>query len=170
VLLSGEQGVCDCTPRAATPTPGLVWMAIAAHAEADGGAGRRVAACLLLLAALQVYVSGSVESWTVAGGFGQRRFVALTAVLVIGLAALARAAAAPTARRVLAAVVAVAIYWNVALTVEFAIGLMDRQRLSPAANAYDAFVTLPAQLPSLAYRYLFDRASFYRPPPDAGRR
>ena len=41
----------------------------------------------LLMVALQIYVGGSVESWTVAGAFGQRRFVALTVLLGIGLAA-----------------------------------------------------------------------------------
>ena len=40
------------------------------------------------MVALQVYIGGSVESWTVAGAFGQRRFVALTPLLVIGLAVL----------------------------------------------------------------------------------
>jgi hypothetical protein len=53
------------------------------------------------------------------------------------------------------------VYWNIALSAEFAIGLMDRQRLQPARNAYDAFVTIPREAPSLAYRYLFDRQSFY---------
>jgi hypothetical protein len=53
------------------------------------------------------------------------------------------------------------VYWNVALSAEFAIGAMDRQRLQPARNAYDAFVTIPLEAPSLAYRYLFDRQSFY---------
>ena len=38
---------------------------------------RRIGWCALLMVALQIYVSGSVESWTVAGAFGQRRFVAL---------------------------------------------------------------------------------------------
>jgi hypothetical protein len=50
----------------------------------------------------------------------------------------------------------------VALIIEFGTGLMNRQRLDPAKNAYDAFVTIPGRVPSLAYRYLFDRASFYR--------
>ena len=49
---------------------------------------------MLLMVALQVYVSGAVESWTVAGAFGQRRFVAVTIFLVVGLAAFRRAAAA----------------------------------------------------------------------------
>jgi len=48
------------------------------------------------------------------------------------------------------------------LMAEFATGLMDRQRLEPARNAYDAFVTVPRMAPDLAYRYLFNRASFYK--------
>ena len=57
------------------------------------------------MVALQVYVSGAVESWTVAGAFGQRRFVAMTILLVVGLAALRDATArtdrarAPAERR-----------------------------------------------------------------------
>jgi hypothetical protein len=39
---------------------------------------------------------------------------------------------------------------------------MDRQRLELHRNAYDVFVTVPAMTPHLVYRYLFDRASFYR--------
>jgi hypothetical protein len=61
-------------------------------------------------------------------------------------------------------VTVLAVYWNLALIAEFSIGLMDRQRLEPRKNAYDAFVTLPRMAPSLVYRYLFDRASFYKQP------
>ena len=156
VLFSPEHGFFFWTPLAALGIAGLVAMA----ARPDR---RRVALCMLLMAALQVYIGGSVESWTVAGGFGQRRFVALSVLLVVGLAAagseLARAGAAWRRTAMVAAVVAV--YWNLAISAEFAIGAMDRQRLEPARNAYDAFVTIPVQAPSLAYRYLFDRQSFY---------
>ena len=117
---------------------------------------------LLLMFALQVYISGSVDSWTVAGGFGQRRFVALTTVLVMGVSALLTYA---RPRKAWIAAVVVCTYWNVALTAEFATGLMDRQKLEPAENAYAALVTLPRMAPSLAYRYLFDRQSFYRANP-----
>jgi len=128
------------------------------------GFSRTVAARMLLMIALQVYVGGSVESWTVAGAFGQRRFVALTSLLVIGLAGLLTRLPR-TQMRALMVVAVVAAYWNVALIAEFATGLMDRQRLEPAKNAYDAFVTLPRQAPSLAYRYLFNRRSFYQKSP-----
>jgi hypothetical protein len=46
---------------------------------------------------------------------------------------------------------------------QFGAGMMDRQRLQLARNAYNTFVAVPRDLPGLAYRYVFDRASFYRP-------
>jgi hypothetical protein len=177
VLVSPEHGYFIWTPLALLAIAGLGWMAI--RKDADGGwpgrDHRLVAACLLLMVALQIYVGGSVESWTVAGGFGQRRLVALSALLVIGLAVVREGVHRAAVSRVLTALVIVAVYWNVALSVEFAIGLMDRQKLSPRRNAYDAFVTLPTELPSIAWRYLFAGASFNtrpagsaRPPAAAG--
>ena len=156
VLVSPEHGFFAWTPLAAVAIGGLVAMAFEPER-------RRVAACMLLMVALQVYVGGSVESWTVAGAFGQRRFVALSVLLIVGLAALGwRLSGAPAAvRRTAVAVVLAAVYWNLAVSAEFAIGAMDRQRLQLGRNAYDAFVTIPREAPSLAYRYLFDRQSFY---------
>jgi hypothetical protein len=160
VLFSPEHGFFLWTPLAAIGIGGLAAMT----RRADP---RRVALCLLLMVALQVYIGGSVESWTVAGGFGQRRFVALSALLIVGLAAAGSSIARSPAitRRAAVTLALLAVYWNLAISAEFAIGAMDRQRLQPRQNAYDAFVTIPMQAPSLAYRYLFDRQSFY-----AGRR
>jgi hypothetical protein len=135
----------------------------------------------------QVYISGAVESWTVAGSFGQRRFVALTPLLTLGLAAVlvtispgltasAKATASPptqsrgrtrpplAARAVLAATLALCIWWNVGLIAQFGLHRMDRQRLSLGENARQTFLVLPRELPGLALRYLTDRDSFYRLP------
>jgi hypothetical protein len=162
-LFSPEHGYFVWTPLAALAVLGLL---VALSASGSGSAvvsvssrNTRVWIALLLMAALQVYISGSVDSWTVAGGFGQRRFVALTTVLVIGVAVLM---SQMPRRKLWIAATVVCVYWNVALTAEFATGLMDRQKLEPAKNAYAAFVTLPRMAPRLAYRYLFDRQSFYR--------
>jgi len=165
VLLSPAHGFLVWTPLAILAIVGLVWMAVRAapNTTIEPAGWQRVAICMLLMIALQVYTAGSVESWTVAGAFGQRRFVALTALLVIGLAGLQRCLTTTPALRQFARVAAiVAVYWNLALMAEFATGLMDRQRLEPARNAYDAFVTVPRMAPDLAYRYLFNRASFYK--------
>jgi hypothetical protein len=186
VLFSPAHGFFVWTPLALLALAGLVWLALppegGSHGIEEGGShgieegtttrtsvasafSRKgpVGVCLLIMVALQIYVGGSVESWTVAGAFGQRRFIALTTAMVIGYAwADAALRASTPARRVFRAVTVLAVYWNLALIAEFSVGLMDRQRLEPGRNAYDAFVTLPRMAPSLAYRYLFDRGSFYK--------
>jgi hypothetical protein len=56
------------------------------------------------------------------------------------------------------------IWWNLGLIVQFGTHRMDRKRLTPTANAWTTFVELPREAPGLAWRYLTDRASFYRQP------
>jgi hypothetical protein len=163
VVASPEHGLFVWTPLAVLAVAGLVWLAFRRRRAADPHEDRRPGALLLLMFTLQVYVSGSVESWTVAGAFGQRRFVGATILLVIGLAALRAALPRGAPRVALAAAAAVAIWWNVGLIALFATRMMDRQRLELRRNAYDVFVTLPAAAPGLAARYFTDRESFYAP-------
>jgi hypothetical protein len=157
VLASPQHGFFVWTPLAAIAIAGLGMLALRASPPV-----RRVAACALLMVAAQIYVSGSVESWTVAGAFGQRRFVALTILLTIGLAAVLAASSRGAWKAPAAIVMALCVWWNVALIAQFGSGLMNRQRLEVRKNAYDAFVTVPRMIPGLAGRYLFDRGSFYR--------
>ena len=180
VLASPEHGLLAWTPLAVLALAGLVCAVVwrpARPARAGSGVRAnelsaptpsedlpRIAACMLLMVALQVYVAGSVESWTVAGAFGQRRFVALTAVLVVGLAVLIEMTRGRGWRWPLAAVLALSVWWNVGLIVQFGAGLMDRQRVELGRNAYTSFVVLPRMLPGYAYRYLAERESFYRGP------
>ena len=152
-MFSPEHGYFIWTPLAMIGIAGLAALAFRRTTEAT---------FLLLMVALQIYIGGSVASWTVAGGFGQRRLVSISAALVIGFAAVWYMARGRPARAILTAVTLLAVYWNLALTAEFATGLMDRQRLEPPKNAYHAFVTLPRMVPALAYRYFFDRSSFYQ--------
>jgi hypothetical protein len=56
----------------------------------------------------------------------------------------------------------IAIWWNLGLIAQFATGMMDRNRVEPGRNAYNNFVTVPLEFPRLAYRYVFDRQSFYQ--------
>ena len=157
VLFSTEHGFIFWTPLAALAIVGLVMLALRGHADA-----RRIGWCTLLMLAAQVYVSGSVESWKVAGAFGQRRFVAITVLLVIGLGVLLRGVPKGTPRLATGIGLALCIWWNLALTALFGTGLMDRQRLELTRNAYDAFVTIPRMAPDLAIRYLTRRDSFYQ--------
>ena len=162
VVLSPEHGLFFWTPLALVAIAGLIalaWRGGALHADA-----RWIAALGLLMFALQIFVSGAVESWTVAGSFGQRRFVALTPLLTLGLAALFAMLNGSPMRYALRVIVALCIWWNLGLIVQFGAHRMDRQRLSIGANAWTTFVELPREAPSLAWRYLTDRSSFYQRP------
>ena len=116
-----------------------------------------------------IYISGAVESWTVAGAFGQRRFVSLTPLLVLGVAALmsAMASAGKPARRLGLAAIVLATWWNLGLMAQFGLHTMDRERLTRGANAWQTFVALPLKAPALAWQYLTNRASFYNRPQQA---
>lgn len=169
VLTSPAHGFLVWTPLAALALAGLAWLALSAgRTREDTEARRRFGLCALLMIGLQVYVAGSVESWTVAGAFGQRRLVAVSALLVVGLAALAVAIRGRRARVALATACALGVWWNLGLIAQFGAGLMDRQRMEPARNAYTSFVVLPRLLPELAYRYAFQRETFYKRAPGTG--
>jgi hypothetical protein len=159
VLTSTGHGFFLWTPLAVLAIAGLVVLSLRGRREA-----RRIGAIAVLMTATQIYVSGSVESWTVAGAFGQRRFVALTILLTIGLATLLRSLPGGVWPMVARATVILCVWWNVSLTALFGAGLMNRQRLEPGRNAYDAFVTIPRMAPDLARRYLTTRESFYQRP------
>ena len=83
VLASPAHGLFFWTPLARHRVRGLVMLAM----RVLPAGMRALGAGLLVADACQVYVAGSVESWTVAGAFGQRRFVSLTPLLVLGVAA-----------------------------------------------------------------------------------
>jgi len=166
VLFSPEHGLVFWTPLALLAAAGLVLMVArpgsAPRPHGAREASLRIGTGLVAIVLLQVYVAGSVESWTVAGAFGQRRFVAMTAPLAIGLAVLGARLRRPGWRAAAAAMAGLCVWWNLGLMVQFGAGMMDRQRLDLRLNAYNTFIEVPRRLPDIAYRYLFERGSFYR--------
>jgi hypothetical protein len=163
VLVSPHNGWFFWSPLAGLGLAGLVALA-SGYVSRDR---RWIGGICLTMVATQIYVSGSLNTWAGAGSFGQRRLVGLTVFLVIGLGALFHVVRRGMPRIAVNAVVVVSIWWNLGLIAQFGTGLMDRNRVEPARNAYNNFVTIPLEFPSLAYRYVFDRQSFYqsRTPP-----
>lgn len=161
VLFSPFHGWFAWTPLAVIALAGLVVLATGRTRATHRDAGW-LGVCALAMVLLQVYINGAVESWTVAGAFGQRRFVELTPLLVLGLATVLTI---ERPRRGLAwAAIAICVWWNLGLLLQFGTHRMDRQQLTLRDNAWVTFVELPRQAPSLAWRYLTDRGSFYRQP------
>ena len=164
VLFSPEHGFFLWTPLAVLAIAGLARLVVQRRrGDPPSIEAGWIGVCALLMVASQVYVAGSVDSWTVAGSFGQRRFVAVTPLLAIGLAALL--AAAPrwprAARLLLHAAVIVCVWWNVGLMAQFGLHTMDRQRLTLRSNAWQTFVVLPREAPRIVAQYFTDRAAFY---------
>jgi len=170
VLASPANGLFFWTPIAVPAFVGLFWLAIRRQTDEDGAdiaPGERawIGVMCLTMVLTQIYVGGALDTWAGAGSFGQRRLVGLTIFLVIGLTALLVALPKPPARYAIYPVLVVAVWWNLGLMAQFGIRLMDRQHLDPPRNAYHNFVTIPRQLPVLAYRFVRDRQSFYQPFP-----
>jgi hypothetical protein len=165
VLLSPEHGLIFWTPLVVPALAGLVWLAAAPDASVARWRPdvRRIALCGLISVFLEIYVVGSVESWTVEGAFGQRRFISMTPLLVLGLAVLvSRAEAWPSIRRrLLWTALALCVWWNLGLAVAFGAHLMDRRRIALGDNLRTVFVVIPSEAPSLVWKYLTNRESFY---------
>jgi len=163
VLFSTGNGFFFWTPLALLAAAGLALLAYhRAYASDTAWVGRLA----LLMFLIQVYITGSVESWTSAGGFGQRRFVALTPLLVLGLAGLADAWRRSTRARAWPILIAtvLCVWWNLGLIVQFGANRMSRDHLTLKDNAITTFVRLPIEGPGLVWRYLTNRASFYGQP------
>ncbi|MEO8070390.1 MAG: hypothetical protein ABI652_03240 [Acidobacteriota bacterium] len=165
VLFSPEHGLFLWTPLALIAVVGLLAL-VAGRVRGASADGRWLATMGLLMFGLQVYVSGSVESWTVAGSFGQRRFVAITPLLAIGLAATLTSAWSvrrmrTTSRAFCTAIIVLCVWWNLGLMAQFGLHTMNRQALSLRQNARATFVDLPVQGPAIVWRYLTDRSSLF---------
>lgn len=117
---------------------------------------------LALALLLQVWINGSVDSWSQAGAFGSRRFVAMTVVFAWGLAAVVAAAAARLPRGAVAAALLVFAWWNVSLMVQFGLRLMDRQRLEWPRVAVNQVSEVPRRLGRVAWLFLTDRERLVR--------
>jgi hypothetical protein len=164
VMFSPEHGLFAWTPLALLCVAGLVAWAANDDAGARTADTRQVITCLLVMVLAQVYVSGSVDTWTVAGSFGQRRFLGASIAFVVGLSAVLAGATRGWRRTAAATLIVLCAWWNLGLMIQFGAGMMERQQLTLGANAYNTFVRVPMEMPAIAYRYFFKRSSFYKPP------
>lgn len=114
---------------------------------------------------LQVWINGALASWTQAGAFGSRRFVAATPLFAWGLAALVDAAWPRLGRVPVAAAVALFAWWNVSLMVQFGLKLMDRQGLEWPRVAVNQFTEVPARLGRVTALFFTDRERLVREAP-----
>jgi hypothetical protein len=157
VLFDPAHGLYAWTPLLLLATLGL---ALALLQRRDV-----VTALLAIGVLLQVWINGALESWTQAGAFGSRRFVAATPLFAWGLAALVEAARPRLGRVPVAVALVVFAWWNVSLMVQFGLRLMDRQRLEWPKVAVNQFTEVPSRLGRVAVLFFTDRERLVREGP-----
>lgn len=106
----------------------------------------------------QVYINGSVLSWHQAGAFGSRRFVDSSILFVIGFA-FGLMAVTPKTQKI---VVALAIWWNLSLMMQFGLKLMDRQRLDWPGIAIRQVTDVPQRVLDTVKLYFTDPEALTR--------
>jgi hypothetical protein len=154
VLFDPAHGLFVWSPLLLLAALGLGWAV---------GRRRDAVAMLLALAfVLQVWINGSLYTWTQGGAFGSRRFVAATAVFAWGLAWVVSGMVATLGRRLPAALLSVFVWWNVSLMVQFGLKLMDRQKLEWPRVAVNQFVEVPQRLGRVAWLLATDRERLAR--------
>jgi hypothetical protein len=115
-----------------------------------------VIATFALLA--QVFINGAILSWHQAGAFGSRRFVDSTVLFVIGFA-FGLMAVTPRTQKIL---VALAIWWNLSLMMQFGLKLMDRQRLDWPGVAIRQVTDVPQRILGTVKLYFTDPEALTR--------
>ena len=121
-----------------------------------------VAGTLLLAVAAQVWINGSVGSWTQAGAFGSRRFVGASVMFTWGLALAATAVRERMGPATRVAALLVFAWWNVSLMVQFGLRLMDRQGLEWPRVAVNQVTEVPRRVAGAAWLFFADRERLVR--------
>ena len=137
-----------------TPLLLIAFLGLLRGAFRLGAVGVFVTAALLT----QVYINGAVLSWHQAGAFGSRRFVDSTILFVIGFA-FGLMATTPRTQKIL---VALAIWWNLSLMMQFGLKLMDRQQLDWPGIAIRQVTDVPQRILDTVKRYFTDPEALAR--------
>lgn len=149
VLFSSYHGLLVWTPVVGLCLIGFVFLL-----RKDG-----VFWLLLLEFLIQFYFITCIDTWQGGAGFGLRYIISCTAIFTLALAALYEA----FPRRWTPAVSILFIVWNLFMVIQVATGMIPRDGHFPVMQMVrNQFVEVPRKLGDIAYRYLFNRSSFYK--------
>jgi hypothetical protein len=153
VAFSADHGVFTWTPILILAVAGLFF-----HRRRDTA----VAACLIALFVAYIYTIGCYQDWNGVSSFGNRFFISLTPIFVLGLAALfdslERVWKTRRAAIVSAAATAVFVLWNAGLIFQWGTHLIPaRGPISWRDAAYNQFAVVPVQASQNLTNYLTRR-------------
>lgn len=153
VLFSSNHGLLAWTPILIPAVVGLVWLS--RH-------DRELAALLGVVFLTYYYLIASYPTWDGISSFGNRFFVSLTPVFVVGLAASLESCAArvkrPRVRWVIPALVVLLVAWNFGFIFQWGTKMIpNRGPISWREMAHNQIALVPGRLFDTGKRYLVKR-------------
>ena len=122
----------------------------------------QLAGLLALIFLAQVLVIGAYDTWWGGASFGARRFINCSPIFALGIAA----AVDPLRGRALqltGAGLLCLVLWNGGLAVQYSVGLIPRDApVGMGQIVRNQIFEVPPRLKRIAWRFAFDRSSFYR--------
>jgi hypothetical protein len=159
VLFSSNHGLLSWTPLAAFAILGLLFFAISLP--------KIGVPFLSALVAFYLFIS-YYPDWAGISSYGNRFFVSVTPLFILGLAYLLEGIATRFVRRraalgVFAGILACFVLWNLGLIYQWGAHLLPaRGPISFRAAAHNQFFAVPAQIASQLRSYLFRRSDMMR--------
>ena len=118
----------------------------------------------VLVFVVQLYLLSCLDTWQGGAAFGLRYIISCTAVFTLGLAALY----SHLPRRLVQGVSVFFVVWNLFMVIQASTGMIPRGGHFPVSVMIrNQFTKVPAHIGTIAYRYLFNRSSFYESKQDA---
>ena len=123
---------------------------------------RKLVGLLMLVFVLQVLVVGAYSTWWGGASFGARRFINCIPIFALGLVVIVDTLRG-RAFRFACAVLVFLVMWNFGLAVQYSVGLIARDApVSMRQIVRNQIIEVPSLLGEIAWRFTFDRSSFYR--------
>lgn len=162
LMFSPNHGMYMWSPILLVATVGLILMV-------RDKRFRFYAIVFLVAFLLELYISASFKTWTMAGSFGTRRMVGISPIFITGLAYLAYWLAEGKrgwhlGKRWLVGIGILFVAWNFGLIIQFAAIRTEagRQNLDIVRVIGDQFTKVPGKVAEVGQKFLFHRSNFYK--------
>ncbi len=154
VLFSSYHGLLTWTPAALLSIIGLILL-LPVH--------RQLAISAIVVFAFFLYIIASYQFWHAASSFGNRFFLSLTPLFILGLAALYQRLGAYAGTRLCYSISFLLVVWNILFMFQWGTNMIPKRRpISWSAMIYNQIFVAPKRIGSTVIDLLRDKAGFYR--------
>jgi hypothetical protein len=154
VLFSSYHGLLTWTPVVLLSLTGFVLLL---------PLNRQFGIAAILVFAAFLYIVASYQFWHAASSFGNRFFLSLTPLFILGLAALYQRLGAYAGNRLCYSISFLLVVWNILFMFQWGTNMIPKRTpISWSAMIYNQIYVAPKRIGSAVIDLLRDKAGFYR--------